>query len=143
MRYRIWRAMAAGIALLGAVAPVVHADAIDDYLRAEMAARKVPGLALAVVRADRIERTAAYGYADVENGAAVSDSSIFAIASTDKELTSAGVLKAEERGKLKLDDPVTKYLPLPFRGITIRPTDVLRVSHLTHLTTQATPGGCA
>jgi len=30
------------------------------------------------------------------------------------------VLKAEERGKLKLDDPVSRYLPLPFRGITIR-----------------------
>jgi len=120
MRYRIWRAAAAGIAFLGALAPVVRADAIDDYLRAEMAARKIPGLALAVVRADRIERTAAYGYADLENGAAVTDSSIFAIASTDKELTSAGVLKAEELGKLKLDDPVTRYLPLPFRGITIR-----------------------
>jgi len=89
MRYRIWRAAAAGMAFLGALAPVVRADAIDDYLRAEMAARKIPGLALAVVRADRIERTGAYGYADVENGAAVSDSSLFAIASTDKELTAA------------------------------------------------------
>jgi len=120
MRHMIRRAAAAGIAFCGCLAPVAHADAIDDYLRAEMVARKIPGLAVAVVRAGRIEKLAAYGFADIENGAAVSDTSIFAIASLDKELTSAGVLKAEERGKLKLDDPVSKYLALPFRGITIR-----------------------
>jgi CubicO group peptidase (beta-lactamase class C family) len=96
----------------------VHADAIDDYLRTEMAARKIPGLAIAIVRAGRIERIANFGVADAENGAPVTDSSIFAIASLDKELTAAGVLKAEERGKLSLDEPVSKYLPphSPFQG---------------------------
>jgi CubicO group peptidase (beta-lactamase class C family) len=120
MRYMIWRAAAGGIALLGFLAPSVHADAIDDYLRKEMAARKIPGLAIAVVRADRIEKLASYGFADAENRTPVSDSSVFAIASLDKELTSAGVLKAEERGKLKLDELVGKYLTLPYGGITIR-----------------------
>ncbi len=122
MRYMTWRAAAGGIAILGFLAPAVHADAIDDYLRAEMAARRIPGLALAVVRGDRIEKLATFGFSDMENGAPVTDSSIFSIASLDKELTAAGVLKAEERGKLRLDEPVSKYLPpsLPFAGITIR-----------------------
>src|SRR5258706_12905275 len=108
------------ICMLGVRAPVAQAESIDEDLRTEKAARRIPGLAIAVVRADRIERMAAYGFADVENGAAVSDSSIFAIASTDKELTAAGALKAEERGKLKVDDPVSQYLPPPFPGMTIR-----------------------
>jgi CubicO group peptidase (beta-lactamase class C family) len=120
MRFMMWRAVAGGIAILGLLAPSVHADAIDDYLRAEMALRKIPGLAIAVVRADRIEKLAAFGFADVEHGTPVADSSIFAIASLDKELTSAGVVKAAERGKLKLDEPVSKYLPQGFHGITIR-----------------------
>ena len=120
MRHMIGRALAGGLAILGMLAPGAHADAIDDYLRAEMTARKIPGLAVAVVRADRIEKLAAYGFADIENGALISDSSIFGIASLDKELTSAGVLKAEERGKLRLDEPVSKYLALPFGGFTIR-----------------------
>jgi CubicO group peptidase (beta-lactamase class C family) len=120
MRHTIRRAAAAGIAICGCLAPVAQADAVDDYLRAEMAARKIPGLAVAVVRGQRIEKLAAYGFADVENGAAASDASIFAIASLDKELTSAGVLKAEQLGKLKLDEPVSKYLELPFHGMTIR-----------------------
>lgn len=120
MRYMTWRAAAGGIAILGFLAPSVHADAIDEYLLAEMAARKIPGLAMAVVRADHIERLAAYGFADVENRVLVSDSSVFAIASTDKELTAAGVLKAEERGKLRLEEPVRKYLPVLLPGVTIR-----------------------
>ena len=120
MRHTVWRALARGTAILGFLSLSVHADTIDAYLHSEMAARKIPGLAVAVVRGDRIEKMAAFGFADVENGMRVSDSSIFAIASLDKELTSAGVLKAEQRGKLLIDDPVTKYVPLPFRGITIR-----------------------
>jgi len=120
MRHTVCCALACGTAILGFLTPSVHADTIDVYLRTEMAARKIPGLAVAVVRADRIEKMATFGFADVENAARVSDSSIFAIASLDKELTAAGVLKAEQHGKLLIDDPVSKYVPLPFRGITIR-----------------------
>jgi CubicO group peptidase (beta-lactamase class C family) len=120
MKRLVWRALACGAAILGYPGAFAHADAIDDYLRAEMAARRIPGLAVAVVRGGRIEKLASFGFADLENGVRVSDSSVFAIASLDKELTAAGVLQAGERGKLKLDEPVSKYLPLPFPGITIR-----------------------
>lgn len=120
MRHTIWCALARGTAILAFLAPSVHADTIDVYLRTEMSARKIPGLAVAVVRANHIEKMAAFGFADVENAVRVSDSSIFAIASLDKELTAAGVLKAQQRGKLVIDEPVSKYVPLPFRGITIR-----------------------
>ena len=120
MRHMICRAAAGGIAMLACLAPSVHADAIDEYLRTEMAARRIPGLAVAVVRADRIEKLAAFGFADVEQGTPVADSSVFAIASLDKELTAAGALKAEERGKLRLDEPASRYLPLALPGVTIR-----------------------
>jgi CubicO group peptidase (beta-lactamase class C family) len=120
MRYTVLCALARAAAILGFLAPNAHAETIDVYLRAEMAARQIPGLAVAVVRGDHIEKTAVFGFSDVENAVRISDASIFAIASLDKELTSAGVLKAEQRGKLLIDDPVSKYVPLPFRGITIR-----------------------
>jgi len=120
MRHTVWCALARGIAMLGFLTPSVHADPIDSYLRSEMAARKIPGLAVAIVRGDRIERISVFGFANVENAVRVSDSSIFAIASLDKALTCAGVLKAEEHGRLLIDELVSKYVPLPFRGITIR-----------------------
>ena len=97
-----------------------RADPIDDYLRAEMARRKVPGLALAVARDGRVERVGAYGLANVELGVPVAESSVFPIASLDKQLTAAGVLALAEAGKLGLDDELSRYVEVPWRGVTLR-----------------------
>jgi CubicO group peptidase (beta-lactamase class C family) len=96
------------------------ADPIDDYLRAEMARRQVPGLALGVARHGRVERISVYGLANVELGTPVTERSVFAIASLDKQLTAAGVLALAESGKLSLDDELRRYVEVPWRGITLR-----------------------
>jgi CubicO group peptidase (beta-lactamase class C family) len=111
---------ALALALLPGGARPARADAIDDYLRAEMAARTVPGLALAVARDGAVVRVGGYGLAHVELGAPVTDGAIFAIASLDKQLTAAGVLAAAERGRLGLDDPLAKWVDVPFAGVTLR-----------------------
>ncbi len=105
--------------LLAAPRPA-RGDDIDDYLRAEMAARSIPGLAVAVAHDGAVARVASYGLAHVELGAPVGDGSIFAIASLDKQLTAAGVLAAAERGRLGLDDPLAKWVEVPFAGVTLR-----------------------
>lgn len=107
-RYRVL--LAASIAVLVGVWQPARADEIDDYLRREQAARQIPGLALAVVRHGRIERISSYGLANLETGTPVTEHSVFAIASLDKGITAAGVLKAVEQGKLALADPVAKYV---------------------------------
>jgi CubicO group peptidase (beta-lactamase class C family) len=100
------------------VPALLRADAVDDYVRAEMSIRKIPGLAVAVVRDGKVT-TREYGLAEVENGAPVTSESVFAIASLDKQLTAAGVLKAAELGKLALEDPVGKWTPLELEGATL------------------------
>jgi CubicO group peptidase (beta-lactamase class C family) len=50
----------------------------------------------------------------------VTDGAIFAIASLDKQLTAAGVLAAAERGRLGLDEPLAKWVEVPFAGVTLR-----------------------
>jgi CubicO group peptidase (beta-lactamase class C family) len=52
-----------------------------------------------------------YGWADAEWSIPNSPSTRFAIASITKEFTAASILLLEERGKLKTDDLVKKYLP--------------------------------
>ena len=44
----------------------MRADAIDDYIRVEMARQNVPGLALAIMREGRIVRASGYGFANIE-----------------------------------------------------------------------------
>jgi CubicO group peptidase (beta-lactamase class C family) len=111
---------ALALAFLLAAPRLARADDIDDYLRAEMAARSIPGLAVAVARDGAVARVTSYGLAHVELGAPVTDGSIFAIASLDKQLTAAGVLAAAERGRLGLDDPIAKWVEVPFAGVTLR-----------------------
>lgn len=68
-----------------------------------------------------------FGYADVENKIPYTDQTIQNIASVSKVLVGVALLKAQELGKLKLDDPINNYLPFkvvnpsyPDKEITIR-----------------------
>jgi len=63
-----------------------------------------------------------YGYADLEWNVPNSFTTRFNIASITKQFTAAAILLLEERGKLKTDDFITKYLPdapSPWDKITI------------------------
>jgi len=83
----------------------------------------LPGLSLAVVRHGKLEKTAAYGLANVELNVPVAEHSLFQIQSITKTFTSAAVLMLVDEGKLDLADPVSKYLdntPDTWKPITLR-----------------------
>jgi CubicO group peptidase (beta-lactamase class C family) len=62
-----------------------------------------------------------FGYADVAGTVLNNDSSAFQLASVSKTFTAVAILQLKEKGRLKLDDAVIKYLPdFPFDNITIR-----------------------
>lgn len=62
-----------------------------------------------------------FGFADFKTGRPNSESSRFNIASVSKTFTSVAILQLKEKGVLRLDDPVKKYLPeFPYPDITIR-----------------------
>lgn len=118
MRFSIPLAMVAGL-----FAGTARADALDDVIQREMQRRGVPGLALVVVKDGRIVREAGYGLANVEHGVPVTPDTVFQSASVGKTFTAALVLLLEKDGKLKLDDPVSRYLdntPPAWAGMTIR-----------------------
>ena len=61
------------------------------------------------------------GYADIAARVLNNDSSTFQIASVSKTFTAVAILQLKEKGKLKLDDPVNKYLlDFPYGDITIK-----------------------
>ncbi|HWY21449.1 MAG TPA: serine hydrolase domain-containing protein [Candidatus Acidoferrum sp.] len=100
-----------------------HPDKIDEYIKREITARNVPGLAFAVMKNGRILRQGAYGLANVETGAHVGIDSVFELASVTKPITAVSVMMLVEQKKLAFDDPVDKYLaevPAPWHEITIR-----------------------
>jgi CubicO group peptidase (beta-lactamase class C family) len=71
----------------------------------------VPGLALALIRDERIFWQHSFGVKNAATKAPVDDQTIFEAASLSKPVFAYLVLKLVDSGKLDLDTPLTKYLP--------------------------------
>jgi CubicO group peptidase (beta-lactamase class C family) len=109
--------------VLVATSAVTHADATDDYVRTEMAKKKIPGLSVAVMRDAHVVKEAAYGVASVELGAPVTLDTVYMLASMTKIFTAAAVMQLVQERRISLDEPVTQILtqlPAQWSTITIR-----------------------
>jgi CubicO group peptidase (beta-lactamase class C family) len=97
-------------------APTTAADggpdvaAIDRYVEDEMDAQRIPGLALAIVKENRILHLRGFGKAD-DSGRKVTPQTLFFNGSTTKSFTALAIMQLREAGKLELDAPVQRYLP--------------------------------
>ncbi len=114
-----------GVALLAFAffAASAQADKIDEYIQAEMAQRKVPGLALAVVRDGEVVKVKGYGLSNVELNVAATPETIYQSGSVGKQFTATLTMILAEEGKLSLDDRITKYFtdaPPSWQNITVR-----------------------
>jgi len=98
-------------------------DGVDEYIQAQMEERHVPGLAIAVLRGGSIVKAKGYGLANIEHSVPVRPNTIFQSGSLGKQFTSAAVMMLVEEGRLKLDDPISRYLdgtPDTWADITVR-----------------------
>ncbi len=67
---------------------------------------ELKGLQIAVSRNDSLVYAKGYGWADKENGEAMTPTHIMRIASVSKLITAAGIMRLQEMGKVKLTDRV-------------------------------------
>lgn len=111
------------IALIVVLAGAAFPDEVDAFVRAKLQEQKLPGAVFAVMRHGQIVRSGAYGYASVELGVPATTDTVFQIGSITKQFASRAVLMLAEDGKLRLDDPVNRYIPLApssWNQITLR-----------------------
>jgi D-alanyl-D-alanine carboxypeptidase len=104
-------------------ATLAQADKLDDYIRAQMKSRQIPGLALAVVKNGEAVEMKGYGVASIEFAAPVSPDTVFELASITKQFTATSIMLLAEEGKLGLDDKISKHLvntPETWKDITVR-----------------------
>src|SRR5215204_427541 len=62
----------------------------------------------------------AFGYREFESKIPLQTSDIFELASVSKQFTAMIIMMLKEKGLLNYDDSVSKYLEIPYKGITIR-----------------------
>ena len=106
-----------------ATPPAARADAIDNYIKAEMERRRIPGLALAVARQGKVVKERGYGFANVEHDVPVTPDTVFELASVTKQFTATAIMVLVEEGKIQLDDPLSWHLPRApeaWKSITVR-----------------------
>ena len=86
-------------------------EGFDTEIRQVMADWSVPGLAIAVVTDSSVVWSRGYGERNVETGAPVTDRTLFAIGSTTKAFTAAGLGILRDEGRLDWSTPVQEHLP--------------------------------
>jgi D-alanyl-D-alanine carboxypeptidase len=102
--------------------PAAAASGIDAAAAEVLKTTGVPSASVAVVQEGKVAYVKAYGMARLEPAMAAEPSMQYSIGSISKQFTAAVVLLLAQDGKLKLDDPVGKYLPGLTRAneVTIR-----------------------
>ena len=110
---RITRRNFAGLtlALTGGRLSLHAAANLDATLGASVLRHGIPACAAMAAGPGRTLYQGAFGTRDSESRTPVTSQSIFRIASMTKAITAVAAMQLVERGKLKLDDPVGKYLP--------------------------------
>lgn len=83
----------------------------DEYVIKAIRDWEVPGVAIAIVKDDKIVLAKGYGVKKLGDPAPVDERTVFAIGSSSKAFTAASIAMLVDEGKLKWNDPATKYLP--------------------------------
>jgi D-alanyl-D-alanine carboxypeptidase len=117
------KCVAALAGLLLPLAASLHADQVDDFVKAQMDKHQIPGLALTIVPAAGATRTESYGLANVELQSPVRPETVFEIGSLTKQFTAACILLLAQEGKLSIDDRISRHLletPAAWSNVTVR-----------------------
>lgn len=84
---------------------------IDQVVQQQVDSGLVAGVVVLIARHGRVAYLRAFGAADREAGRAMRPDALFRIASQTKAITSVAILTLVEEGRLRLNDPVSRFLP--------------------------------
>ncbi|MFF7392083.1 serine hydrolase domain-containing protein [Streptomyces scabiei] len=100
-----------------------EAESVADFLRRTLPAG--PGGTVIAARGDRLVHCGGFGAADRAAGTPASCRTVYDVMSITKQFTAAAIVKLEVRGRLRVSDPISRFLgrgrvvPEDKRGITV------------------------
>jgi CubicO group peptidase (beta-lactamase class C family) len=124
---QLFRALACGALMLGAVPPARAEGTFDipagahfnqdklakvgEFFRNEIATGKIPGAIVLIEQHGKPVYHEFFGVQDVVSKQPMTDQTIFRLFSMTKAITAVVSMMLVEDGTIKLDDPVSKYIP--------------------------------
>ena len=86
-------------------------ERVGNFIRNEIATGRIPGAVILIQQHGQPVYFESFGVRDVESKHPMTADTIFRIYSMSKPITSVAAMMLVEDGKLRLDDPVSKYIP--------------------------------
>jgi CubicO group peptidase (beta-lactamase class C family) len=84
---------------------------IDVWLESQQVYQRIPALSAAVVQGDGVNWSKGYGTLDSQQQTPATAQTLYSICSISKLFTAIAVMQLWETGRVRLDEPVTTYLP--------------------------------
>ena len=84
---------------------------VSEFFKNEVATGKIPGAMVLIQQHGKPVYKESFGVQDVVSKAPLTDKTIFRLFSMTKAITAVVSMQLLEEGKIKLDDPVSKYIP--------------------------------
>jgi CubicO group peptidase (beta-lactamase class C family) len=91
---------------------------VHEVIERHIDAHDISGAVTVIARKGRLAHLEAHGLMDLDSKKPMSKDSLFWIASMTKPITGVSILMLVEEGKIRLTDPVSKFIP-EFRGIKV------------------------
>jgi CubicO group peptidase (beta-lactamase class C family) len=91
---------------------------ITQMIQRRIAAGDLAGAVTVVARRGKVVYVSAQGVMDLQAKQPMTSASMFRIASMTKPITAVAIMMMVEEGKLRLNDPVSRYIP-EFRGMKV------------------------
>jgi len=84
---------------------------IDDQLQRWVDSGKVAGIVAVIARDGKVAYRGAAGSLDSARASDIAPDAVFRLYSMTKPIATTAIMQLVERGRIKLDDPVSKYVP--------------------------------
>lgn len=91
---------------------------LTQMIQRRIAAGDLAGAVVAIARKGRVAYVNAQGVMDLDTKQPMTSSNMFRIASMTKPVVGVGIMMMVEEGKLRLNDPVSRYIP-EFRNMKV------------------------
>jgi CubicO group peptidase (beta-lactamase class C family) len=107
----LWALVCAPRAEVECQRPVTRLPSVDSLVAAEFARDSVGSITIGVISRDGLVWTKSYGFADMATRRPATRATVYRIGSVTKTFTALMLHQLVERGRIRLADPVSRFLP--------------------------------
>jgi len=88
---------------------------LEDFIFEKISKTHLPGLSIAIVKDSEVVYSRGFCFRDLEYGLRATPETLYGVGSVTKSFTVLSIMQLAENGKLDLNDPISKYVPLDLK----------------------------